>query len=270
MANHMLKQTTRSITAGLLMPDWAAGPAAADPVIVEPCHQRHRGNGPSVSPSMSGTGRFVAFVSFASNLVAGDTNGFEEVFLRDRDTDADGIFDEAGAVSTVPPIASRTPRGSRATGRATIPSSRRDGRYVVFITFASSLFAVGQPTLTFPEVMRWDRQTGELILVSRTSAGDVLDGGCTDAAVTADGNTVYFRTQAANVDGEGVGNGGLIVGRDIAAGQLARVSPTTNGGSVSAPSISDDGRVVTYAIGPTPAASSRCWSRCAGGDLRGG
>jgi len=45
--------------------------------------------------------RFVAFVSSASNLVAGDTNGVADVFVRDRDTDRDGIFDEAGAVATV-------------------------------------------------------------------------------------------------------------------------------------------------------------------------
>src|SRR5262245_35047431 len=47
------------------------------------------GNGPSATPALSGDGRFVAFVSSASNLVAGDTNAFPDVFLRDRDTDAD-------------------------------------------------------------------------------------------------------------------------------------------------------------------------------------
>src|SRR5262245_7911132 len=58
-------------------------------------------NGDSRLAAMSGTGRFVAFASLATNLVAGDTNGVEDVFLRDRDTDADGTFDEPGAVSTI-------------------------------------------------------------------------------------------------------------------------------------------------------------------------
>ena len=47
-------------------------------------------NGPSGPPSISGNGRFVVFASAATNLVAGDTNALVDIFLRDRDTDADG------------------------------------------------------------------------------------------------------------------------------------------------------------------------------------
>ena len=42
-----------------------------------------QGNGPSIDlPSISADGRFVAFYSFASNLVPGDTNDFFDVFIR--------------------------------------------------------------------------------------------------------------------------------------------------------------------------------------------
>ena len=58
-------------------------------------------NESSLVPSLSQNGRFVAFLSFASNLVPGDTNGVADIFLRDRDTDGDSVFDEAGAVSTI-------------------------------------------------------------------------------------------------------------------------------------------------------------------------
>lgn len=51
-------------------------------------------NGASTMPSISGNGRFVAFLSFASNLVAGDTNGTYDVFVRDRAV--------AGAISPLP------------------------------------------------------------------------------------------------------------------------------------------------------------------------
>jgi hypothetical protein len=51
--------------------------------------------------TMSRDGRFVAFTSSAENLVADDLNGNYDVFVRDRDTDADGVFDEPGAVATV-------------------------------------------------------------------------------------------------------------------------------------------------------------------------
>ena len=47
---------------------------------------RGQGNVDSLDPAISANGRFVAFASGASNLVAGDTNGKEDVFLRDRAT----------------------------------------------------------------------------------------------------------------------------------------------------------------------------------------
>ena len=45
-----------------------------------------QGNGGATRPSISADGRFVAFDSDASNLVPGDTNGFSDVFVRDRQT----------------------------------------------------------------------------------------------------------------------------------------------------------------------------------------
>ena len=56
----------------------------------------------SSSPSISGNGRYVVFQSAATNLVTGDSDSVLDVFLRDRDTDADGILDEPGAVATTP------------------------------------------------------------------------------------------------------------------------------------------------------------------------
>lgn len=49
-------------------------------------------NGPSDRPRLSADGRFVAFVSGATNLVIGDTNGVADVFVHDRDADADGTY----------------------------------------------------------------------------------------------------------------------------------------------------------------------------------
>ena len=61
-----------------------------------------QGDGVSFLPSISNDGRFVAFVSTSTNLlgVGNDTNGIVDVFVHDRDTDSDGIFDEVGAIST--------------------------------------------------------------------------------------------------------------------------------------------------------------------------
>ena len=54
-------------------------------------------NGASGRPRISASGRYVAFWSEASNLVAGDTNGVRDVFLHDRDADGNGVFDETTA-----------------------------------------------------------------------------------------------------------------------------------------------------------------------------
>ena len=85
---------------------------------------------PASSRSLSPYGRFVAFARSPRTWCRATPTASLDVFLRDRDTDADGVFDEAGAVSTVSrqPAAAR----SRATAPAAIPRSRADGRYVVF------------------------------------------------------------------------------------------------------------------------------------------
>ncbi len=58
-------------------------------------------NGASFNPSITDDGRFVTFVSGATNLVAGSGRSRQGVFLHDRDADGDGFYDEAGAVSTI-------------------------------------------------------------------------------------------------------------------------------------------------------------------------
>jgi hypothetical protein len=70
-----------SIVLLLAAPGLAAGGSTTR---VSVSSRERQGNGNSVIPSISADGRYVAFVSFASNLVAGDTNGTWDVFVRDR------------------------------------------------------------------------------------------------------------------------------------------------------------------------------------------
>ena len=94
-------------------------------------------NGDSNFPTISADGRLVAFESYADNLVASDANGKYDVFLRDRDTDGDGIFDEPGQVSTIRiSIASDNTQGNGDSGRAAISA---DGRFVAFESYADNL-----------------------------------------------------------------------------------------------------------------------------------
>ena len=114
-----------------------------------------QGNFSSVTPSISRDGRFVAFASVATNLVVGDQNDTApDIYLHDRDTDADGVFDEPGAIATVK--VSMFPGGTDIPGACDTPTISGDGRYVVFFTTQiDSSHAAGVRHL-----LRWRRSTG--------------------------------------------------------------------------------------------------------------
>lgn len=97
------------------------------------------GNGASLSPVITADGRFAAFVSEASNLVAGDTNDAADVFWRDLETgeirrvsvSSSGAQGERGSGSQLMIFGSRTER----------PALSADGRYVAFVSEARGLAA---------------------------------------------------------------------------------------------------------------------------------
>lgn len=230
----------------------AAVPVSAQTVRVSVATDGTEANSNSVLPATAGTGRFVAFTSFASNLVAGDTNAVEDVFLRDRDTDDDGTFDEPGAVSTVR-VSQRA--GVQGNGPSSEAAITPDGRYVVFTSFASNLFTNGQPALAVSVVLRWDRQTGDIVLVSQTTAGEpLLAVRSVDPDVSDDGNQVVFVYGGTLQAESDAGFRGVIYRRDIAAGTLTQVStvPLADGAVFKehnvSPSISGDGLTIAYGV----------------------
>lgn len=108
--------------------------------------------------SVSGNGRYVVFGSYASNLVSGDTNGGSDVFIRDRDTDGDAIFDEAGAVATTRvSVSSGGSQGNRESRVSGTSSLSPDGRYVIFYSGSTNL--VTGDTNATDDVFRRDRGT---------------------------------------------------------------------------------------------------------------
>src|SRR4051794_6323774 len=114
-----------------------AAPATAQVVRISVSAAGAEGNGPSTAPAISGDGRFVVFASAASNLVADDTNGLADIFLRDRDTDGDGVFDEPGAVATT--RLNLGPGGVQADHASSDPAITPDGRFVCFVSKADNL-----------------------------------------------------------------------------------------------------------------------------------
>lgn len=87
-----------------------------------------QGNGGSYYPAISATGRYITFVSLATNLVANDTNNTWDIFVHDRDT---GQTRRASVASN----------GTQSNGTSLQPIISGDGRYVTFYSFGNNLVA---------------------------------------------------------------------------------------------------------------------------------
>jgi Ca2+-binding RTX toxin-like protein len=111
--------------------------ADGDGVFDEPGAIATRCAGTGRFPSVSADGRVVAFTSEASNLVPGDTNDSEDIFVHDRDADGNGLFDEPGARTTRRVSVSST--GVQANGYSDAPRLSADGRVVAFRSESSNL-----------------------------------------------------------------------------------------------------------------------------------
>jgi Tol biopolymer transport system component len=158
---------------------------------------RAQANGQSAAPAISGTGRFVAFASLATDLVTGDTNGMMDVFVHDRDADGNGLFDENGGVSTRRVSESSTGvQASAASSRATISS---DGRWIGFVSSASNL--VAGDTNGRDDVFVRDRIGASTSRASVDTPGVQADDASTRPSLAAGGKFVAFESTATNLVG---------------------------------------------------------------------
>ncbi|MFT3954125.1 MAG: hypothetical protein QM722_06945 [Piscinibacter sp.] len=196
-------------------------------------------NGSSAQGRFAADGRYVVFESQATNLVAGDTNGVSDIFVKDLLT---------GAVTRVNTDAA----GNQANASATRAQISADGRYVLFDSGATNLLPGDTGTL---DVFVKDLRTGTIVKVSSSEAGVGGNGASSRAVFSADGRSVVFETNASNL---GVGDdGGVtdIVFKNLDSGVLRLVSADAaaaagNGSSLS-PAISADGRWVVFDSGAT-------------------
>ena len=119
-------------------------------------------------------------------LVAEDTNSIGDVYLRDRDADADGIFDEGGAVS-LERVSTGT-GGVQADSFSELVAMTANGRFVLFWTAATTLQP--RPVNLMGQVYRKDRQTGITTIVSTAADGSPGDLGTNQAVISPDGRFV--------------------------------------------------------------------------------
>lgn len=192
-------------------------------------------NGHSDRPHLSGSGRFVAFDSVASNLVADDTNRAKDAFLFDATT---------GTTTRV----SVGTSGEQANDASTLVSIGFGGRYVAYESLATNL--VPSDTNAVSDVFLRDLQDGVTTRVSVASDGTQGDGFSTRPAMSADGRYIAFNSAARNlVSGDTNGAKDVFV-RDLVAGTTERVSLSSTGQQGNAtsirPEISADGRYVAF------------------------
>jgi Tol biopolymer transport system component len=154
-------------------------------------------------------GRYVSFISFATNIVPGDTNGVPEPFLRDR---------VSGATMRIAVSAA----GMEGNDESWSQTLSGDGRYALFWSFATNL--VPGDTNDRADVFLRDVQLGTTTLISRSSSGVQGDSDSYSGYLSLDGRFATFASQAENlVAGDANQRQDLFL-RDLAAGVTTRIS----------------------------------------------
>jgi Tol biopolymer transport system component len=160
------------------------------------------GNGASIRPGISADGRRIAFMSVASDLVGGDTNGVEDVFIRDLDRKV-------------------TIRASQADGeqsrRALAPAISPDGRWVAFEREGEMSWQ--------RHILLFEVDSQALIQIS-VRASDGLPSGEPSIAprFSADGRWVIFASRGGDLVSMPLSSGWRGYAYEIATGQLVVLS----------------------------------------------
>jgi len=192
------------------------------------------GNGFSHSPHISADGRFVTFLSDATNLVSGlSTPINQQVYIKDLKT---------GAIKHLSPSTS----GGKSNGDSFKPRISCDGGIVAFTSTASNLVSGDTNGRKDVFVYELGGESAELTDITLSANDDSAD-----AVVSCDGNKIAYSTRATNISGTDA-NGGLsdvyVYDRTLQTHTLASTSTGgTQGNKTSQyPSISGDGRFVSF------------------------
>jgi Tol biopolymer transport system component len=201
-----------------------------------------QGYGWSGEPAFSEDGRFVAFSSAAPNLVPNDTNGFGDIFVKDRQT---GVVERVSVSSS----------GAQADSWSASPGISSDGRYVVFASEATNLTSL--PAGGRPLAYVHDRETGVTECVSVNDNGQPANGYALYPTISGDGNVVAFESDAYNLAPYDPFVVATIYLRNRSAGTTVRRGQNLEGpaylnedGSVvveSSDGLSADGQIAVYA-----------------------
>jgi Tol biopolymer transport system component len=141
-------------------------------------------NDNSYYPSISSNGRYVVFVSKASNLVSNDTNDMSDIFLHDREN---GLIE----------IISVNSYGTIGNFNSFTPNISSNGKYITFVSDASNL--VSDDTNNKRDVFVYDRQTDAIERVSVSSDGEQGNYNCFNPFISGDGRYVVYHSQSSTL-----------------------------------------------------------------------
>ena len=207
-------------------------------------------NNLSANPIITPDGRYVVFVSKASDLVSGvDTNNDLDVFRFDTQTNERVLV---SATSVSPIVTGNSYSGIPIFGRGYDISD--DGRYIAFVSNASNLTGISD-TNNKSDVFIRDMQTGLTSFISRNVNGNAGNNDSFDPSISANGQVIAFTSQASDLLPPGIdGNVNYdVFVYDADAQQLRCASMSTRTDMVSVGSsgsytavISKDGSRVAY------------------------
>jgi hypothetical protein len=143
-------------------------------------------NSTGSSPTISPDGKFVAFVSGATDLVSGDTNGYDDVFIRNLATNTNSLVS----------ISSSSAQASSPSGGYLDVSA--GGRFVAFTSQATNLTSPG-PSGSNNHIYLRDTQSGTTELIDQSTSGNIGNSGSYEPKVSRDGRFVIFNSQSSNL-----------------------------------------------------------------------
>lgn len=199
-------------------------------------------NGQSGVPRISDNGRYVAFISRATNLIGAgnDSNGSQDVFVRDM---------QAGTTARV----SVSNSDAASNGDSYAPGISADGRYVAFYSSATNLIGVGSDNNSVNDIFVRDTKLGGTTRVSVSNSGSEVNGGSYEPRISADGRYIVFQSDASNLIASDTNGAADVFVRDTQASTTIRVNVDKSGsvgtafgfGTVSI-GISADGRYIVF------------------------
>ncbi len=194
-----------------------------------------QGDADSYEPKISADGRYITYQSSATNLVDDDTNGFQDIFVYDTQTQQTKRVSELAD-------------GTQSNANSWDPDISSDGRYIVFRSGATRFDE--RTWYNVPVIYLYDQQTGNLELIDVHQTDDYRNHGISDVSISDDARYFTFVTNAPDIVDDDTNGYSDVFVYDRQSGTSTRVSSTTDGQDANDDSrfaqFSDNGQYVVF------------------------